>query len=207
MITAEPEPAHFEIARMTPSSRNTLQLLAVGVIVMVLAALVFRQLEQRPRTAIPAGARLTQLDVVPLANGARPISQADLAGKVVLINFWGTWCPPCLAEFPQIEALNKQYGNRSDFALISISATGRVPEDLVGLRNETSGFLSLGNYKTPVYADPEGRTRAGFQMIPNFTGYPATVLIDRDGTIAGAWLGYNEAEFEQIRLQIAAMLK
>jgi len=207
MIRAEPEPAPFEIVRMTPSSRNTLQLLAVGVIVMVLAALVFQQLEQRPRTAIPDGARLTQLDVMPLANGAKPITQADLAGKVVLINFWGTWCPPCLAEFPQIEALGKQYRDRKDFVLLSISSSGRAPEDMTGLRDSTAGFLSLCGYKTPVYADPMGTTRAGFRNIPNFDGYPATVLIDRDGEIVGAWLGYKEAEFEQIKLQIAAVLK
>lgn len=205
MITVEAASTHFENTRMTPSSRNTLQLLAVGVIVMVLAALVFRQLE-RPRITIPDGARLTQLDVLPLANGARPIAQADLAGKVVLINFWGTWCPPCLAEFPQIEALGKQYRDRKDFLLLSVSSSGHAPEDITGLRDSTAGFLSLSGYKTPVYADPMGTTRDGFRMIPNFDGYPATVLIDREGRIVGAWLGYNEGEFEQIKLQIAAMV-
>lgn len=189
---------------MTSSSRQTLQVLAILAAVVLVGAVVFRSLE-RPRITVPEGARLGEIDVIPLANDARPLARADLDGKVVLINFWGTWCPPCLAEFPHIEALSKQYRERKDFVLLSISATGAVPEDLEGLRDSTKGFLSLAGHKTPVYADPIGRTRDGVRKLVSNV-YPATVLIDRDGKIVGAWVGFSEGEFEQIKLELAAEL-
>ncbi|MCE9603853.1 MAG: TlpA family protein disulfide reductase [Planctomycetia bacterium] len=191
---------------MTPSTRRTFLTLGLWGSLALLAALAFRRLE-RPRSAPPIDARLEQLDVVPLANGARPLTRAELEGKTVLINFWGTWCPPCREEFPHLAALEKQYRGRNDFLLLSISATGRIPEDVDGLREETEAFLRGGNYELPIYADPSGNTRRGLRMAVDSSIYPATVLIDRSGRVAGAWEGFLVSEFDEIKLKIAGLLQ
>ena len=98
-------------------------------------------------------------------------------GEVVLLNFWATWCPPCLVEFPEIVELEKIYRDRG-FAVISVSADPpeRVETDLIPfLQKENPGF--------PVYVrkreDPEKFTRA---IDPQWTGkIPATFFYDRQG--------------------------
>jgi thiol-disulfide isomerase/thioredoxin len=190
---------------LNSSTRATLQTFAVFIVLALVAAFAVQQL-QRPQKAVPEGVRLTELDVVPLANGATPLAPADLAGKVVLINFWGTWCPPCLAEFPHMEALWNQYRDRKDFLLLSISTNSSIPEDMTRLREVTTGYLSLNSYKMPIYADPLGKTRLGLRDAVDPGVYPATVLIDRDGKAIAAWTGFREAEFDQIKLKVAELL-
>lgn len=188
---------------MSPTARQTFQTFLIFGILAALGALVFRSME-RPRNDLPAGLTLKELELAPLANGAKPLAIADLKGKVVLINFWGTWCPPCLKEFPHVEALAKQYRDRNDFVLLSVSCgSDGVPEDIDGLREATEGFASLAGYKIPIYADPSGRTRLGLgKAFEHY--YPTNVLIDRDGTIVGSWSGFTEAEFDGIKLRVAA---
>lgn len=190
---------------MTESSRRTFLTLGLFAALAVVAAVSFRRLE-RPHKAIPENAMFTKLDVVPLAGGAQPLALADLAGKTVLVNFWGTWCPPCREEFPYIAALEKQYRDRSDFKLLSISATGFVPEDIADLKQETEKFLSRGQFDVPVYADPLSATRRNLPEGVDSGVYPMTILIDRTGKIVGAWEGFYPAEFDQIKLQVAGLI-
>jgi thiol-disulfide isomerase/thioredoxin len=102
---------------------------------------------------------------------------AQHEGKVILLNFWATWCPPCLVEFPDIVALEKAYRDRG-LVVISVSADPpeRVEDDLVPfLQKEQPGF--------PVYVrkreDPEKLIRA---IDPHWTGkIPATFFYDHKG--------------------------
>src|SRR5688572_23833371 len=101
-----------------PAPRSTLTswiwfaLLAAALLLIVL----IKPFGPRNGTSHPAvGRPLDVLNFDPLTEGARPLTAADLEGKVVLINFWGTWCKPCRVEFPHIEALAKQHRQRDDF--------------------------------------------------------------------------------------------
>jgi cytochrome c biogenesis protein CcmG/thiol:disulfide interchange protein DsbE len=190
---------------MSSSSRSTFLAFVIFGFLAILAALAFRMLE-RPQAALPDGLRLKSLDVVPLANGAAPLSLADLAGKTVLINFWGPWCGPCRQEFPHIQALANQHRDRADFLVLSISNNGPPPEDLTHSRQLTEVFLKEGGYTLPIYADPLGKTRLGLREAVDPGVYPATVLIDREGKAIAAWLGFREAVFEQIKLKVAGEL-
>ena len=98
-------------------------------------------------------------------------------GKVVLLNFWATWCPPCLVEFPEIVALEKAY---RDQGLVVISVSADPPERV---ETDLSPFLQKENPGFPVYVrkreDPEQFTRA---IDPHWTGkIPATFFYDRQG--------------------------
>ncbi|MGZ9275075.1 MAG: TlpA family protein disulfide reductase, partial [Nitrospira sp.] len=49
------------------------------------------------------------------------MSLTDLQGKVVMLNFWGTWCAPCAAEMPDLDALQRQYGKAHDFVVLGVN--------------------------------------------------------------------------------------
>lgn len=99
-----------------------------------------------------------------------PYTLADYAGKVVLVNFWATWCAPCREEMPDLDALNADLGG-DDFEVVTI-ATGR--NSLSGIR----AFFEEQQIETlPILLDPQGKLsrRAGV------LGLPGTVLMDREG--------------------------
>jgi len=77
----------------------------------------------------------------PLTRTVQPITLEELQGRVTLINFWATWCPPCLLEFPYILDLEGKFHAEPDFRLLSVSCGAGVPEDLQELRANTRVFL------------------------------------------------------------------
>ncbi len=184
----------------------------VRLVVVVGAALtVFMLAARRQSTiphAVPIGGRLDTVDLSPLVPADRPPpSLADLRGKVVLVNFWGTWCPPCVAEFPHLASLARAHRDRNDFLLLSVSCGGSaLPEDAESLRRETAAFLSAGGYDVPTVADVDGRTRQALARHVPVDAFPLTVLVDREGTIVDFWRGYTPRSMEEIRLRTAAVL-
>lgn len=107
----------------------------------------------------------------------KTVRLSDYRGKVVLINFWATWCPPCGAEMPDLVRLQKEYGKEG----LQIIGITYPPEELARVRKFTRDLKV--NY--PV-ALGTSETRAGFSDDPTL---PLTVIIDREGTIRGAIAG------------------
>lgn len=181
--------------------------LVVGLIVL-LGLLIWRQ-ARRPRpgeegmgTRHPAvGQSLAKFSVQPLTGGDQPLKLADLSGKVALINVWGTWCGPCLVEFPHLKELAEHYRNRSDFQFVSLSCSvpGADDDDLA---ENTAALLKEQHADFPTYADPTWQAR---QEIGRVTGeprgipYPTTLLLGRDGTIRAVWFGYRDGLTDDMR--------
>lgn len=136
---------------------------------------------------------LTALHLEPLTGDAPLVQLADLPGEVTVINFWGTWCPPCREEFPHIVELYKKYQGRSDFRLLSVSCRGDAEEDsnLAELRESTEAFLKQRDAEMPTYVDLRGVTRHALNEAIGFQGYPTTLILDRRGVIRGHWVGYQ----------------
>jgi len=112
---------------------------------------------------------------------------AELRGKVVFLNFWATWCPPCIEELPSINSLYDKVQN-SDFVIISVSIDQMGTEEL-------KKFVVSNNLKFTVLHDPKSEVSAGKYGI---TGVPETFLIDRNGIIVKRYIGprnWNEPEF------------
>jgi thiol-disulfide isomerase/thioredoxin len=105
----------------------------------------------------------------------------DLAGKVVLVNFWATWCPPCRKEMPDMEALYQRFKDRG-FVVLAIS-----DEDEGKVRPFTQG-----KYSFPVLLDPGRKVNEAMRV----EGIPKSFLYDREGRlVAQAMDGRTERQF------------
>lgn len=104
----------------------------------------------------------------------RPLTLADFNGRVVLLNYWATWCAPCVEEMPALDRLQAKLGGEQ-FAVVAISVD-RQGWPLVQPFLEK---LAIKNLAT--YLDRSGASMRAFQV----RGLPTTMLIDRDGREAG----------------------
>ena len=98
------------------------------------------------------------------------VSLADYRGKVVLLNFWATWCAPCRKEMPMLEEIARDFGGE-DFAVVTL-ATGRNAPPAIAAFFEEIGVESL-----PQYRDPQQEIAREMAVL----GLPVSVLIDREG--------------------------
>ena len=154
------------------------------------------------------GQRLAYLHLAPLSGGAGDVSLDDLAGRVTLLNFWGTWCPPCIREFPHLIELAEDYDQEDDFLFLPVSCGGRNDETLEELSSATEAFLAARGVDLPVYADPGAGSRRTLAALfaPEPFAYPTTVVLDRNGRIRGSWVGYSPRYVDQMRTVVAKLL-
>jgi peroxiredoxin len=108
---------------------------------------------------------------LPDLDGARRLRLADLRGRVVLLNFWATWCKPCEDEMPAMERLYRALQG-PEFELVAIS----VDTD----REAVARFRERLGLSFPILLDPRAEVSRAYQT----TGYPESFLIDRAGSLA-----------------------
>lgn len=107
-----------------------------------------------------------------------PVTLADFSGKVVVLNFWATWCPPCLAEMPSLDSLAGEMAG-DDFAVIAMST------DRGGLERVEAFFKHTQIRNLEIYHD---RSRdMGRQA--GVLGLPVTLILDREGREIARILG------------------
>jgi len=146
------------------------------------------------------GRKVKYLELQPLTGDSRHMSLNDLSGKVVLLNFWGTWCPPCVQEFPHIVELGDRYANRPDFRLLAVSCGGGTDDELDELRGKTETFLKNARVNLPTYADQHASTRQELSMVAKLEdAMPTTLIFDRDSVIRGVWVGYSPAGIHEMQ--------
>ena len=111
----------------------------------------------------------------------------SLRGRVVVVDFWASWCGPCRKSFPWLAGLQKKYGERG-LTVIGIN----VDKD----RQLADGFLRAFEVPFTVAYDPAGKAAAAYAV----KGMPSTYLVSRDGTLLESHVGYTEekaAAFER----------
>jgi peroxiredoxin len=122
-------------------------------------------------------------------DGASRLRLADLRGRVVLLNFWATWCKPCEDEMPAMERLYRALAG-PEFELVAIS----VDTDAEAVAR----FRDRLGLSFPILLDPGSEVSRAYQT----TGYPESFLIDRAGNLASArFVGprqWDEPEYESL---------
>jgi thiol-disulfide isomerase/thioredoxin len=117
---------------------------------------------------------------------------AEYRGKVVLVDFWATWCPPCRAELPRIRALKERYADQG-FRVVGVS--------LDDSREDLAGYVSRHHLDWPqvFYGGQANPLVQKYQV----HGIPFTLLVNRDGTIAAARLFGDQVDEAVARLVTA----
>ena len=105
---------------------------------------------------------------------------SDLKGKVVLVDFWASWCGPCKLSFPALDAVYK-HRHQDGLEVLAVN----VDED----RRSAEEFLKDRPHDMPIFFDPRGRAPAAFRV----DGMPSSYLLDRRGRIRFKHVGYTAA--------------
>jgi thiol-disulfide isomerase/thioredoxin len=109
-------------------------------------------------------------------DAGQAVTMKDFAGKRLLVNFWASWCVPCRAEMPELDALAGKF-NSDDFLVLPINLD--IGED--GLQ-KARDFLAEGSWANlPLYADPSFKAFQRLQVEAVAAGLPATLVLDENG--------------------------
>jgi thiol-disulfide isomerase/thioredoxin len=123
----------------------------------------------------------------------RPVNLSDLKGKVVFVNLWASWCPPCRAEMPGIEALYKKV-DHSQIAFVMLSLDDNAAK--------AQQFVKAQGYTFPVYM------RTGDLPAPfNSNSIPSTVILGPDGQVAARHDGMAEYDTPEFKAALDNLAK
>lgn len=187
----EPEPT---IAELSSAAATSAQFLARQTAVSD-APQNYQELEvpettnlRRGLVPVTAAIELPQLENPDL--DGNPQRLEDYSGKVVVVNFWASWCPPCLEEIPSMVEFYEQYkAQGEEIELLAVSVGESV--------TEVNDFIATTPLPFPILMDIDGESARSWKV---FT-YPTTVVIDRDGKIAAGSVGvvdWAEVETRQV---------
>jgi len=112
------------------------------------------------------------------------MSSEDLKNKITIVDFWATWCAPCIAEFEELEEFAEQVQNRDDIKLLVVN------EDDGGNMKKVRNFLENKSINLPFYIDSNAKVYQLFKA----NSYPALYVIDREYNIRMVKAGFNPAE-------------
>jgi len=123
----------------------------------------------------------------------RAVRLSDYRDKVVLVDFWASWCPPCLESLPAWEALRQELGPRG-FEVIAVNVDENTSDGL--------DFLRERRVRYPVLADPEGRIGIpwGIRTLPRY------FLVDTQGNIVSDHRRFRSRDVEGLRSEILELL-
>ena len=140
------------------------------------------------RTGAPAPA--FQLN----SNSGKPVALADLRGRIVLLNFWASWCGPCRQEMPILEQLNRQYRNKG-VTLLGVNVEPDSGAAVDWLRATPVSF--------PILFDADSKVSKLYEV----QGMPNTVILDRKGNVRYIHRGYSAGAENEYLDQIRALIR
>lgn len=159
----------------------------IGILTIALAGCSSVELE----TAPVVGALAPDFELQNLAGETVHVS--DHLGQVILINFWATWCAPCLVEMPDIQEYYDQY--TPDLVVLAI--------DFDEPKETVQAFVNNLGLTFPILLDPGGKTQDLYQV----RGYPSSYFVDREGVIQVVHIGIMLPEqidgyLEQVGIEV-----
>lgn len=128
-----------------------------------------------------------------LDNAGNEASLAGYEGRIVVLDFWATWCPPCVKAGPHIQALHERFAGDDEVVVLGVHFNGS---------GDPAGYMAEHAYTFPVVLDGSPIVQAyGIKGIPTF------LVIDRDGTVIHKQIGFRDpADVEAIAEVIESRL-
>ncbi len=123
------------------------------------------------------------------------VAFAQLAGAPTVVDFWATWCKPCLKEIPAFNGFYAKYGSEK-VRMIGIAMDSGNAENVLAFAREH-------HIAYPVYVGSDDAPAA----FGGVEGFPKTFLLDRDGNILKSWLGAQPGKVEEIEQMVDALLQ
>jgi thiol-disulfide isomerase/thioredoxin len=149
-------------------------LIVAGIGIEAKYGIVFARVFQQPAEPAPkSGSPAPDFELSALDGGVHKLS--DHLGKPVFINFWATWCKPCILEMPNLQKYYEQYGDQ--FEILAINA-GESEWDV-------SQFVKDMGLSFPVILDQQSKIAVLYKV----QGFPTTYIISSDGIIQGVHIG------------------
>ena len=162
--------------------------LAIAIILFMLLAPTPAQAQDRPTpeqaTLVKDGLVAPDFELTMFDGSV--VKLADLKGKVVLLNFWATWCPPCRKELSRVEKDIIEKFKGQDFVFLPVSR-GEKKEVVAAFREKMG-------YTFPMGLDADSNIYKKYAE----TYIPRNFLIGKDGKVVKASVGYDEAEFAEL---------
>jgi peroxiredoxin len=124
----------------------------------------------------------------------KPFRLSDFRGKLVLLNFWATWCPTCARERPALERLYQTYRSRG-FVILAVSIDRSRPENV-------KAFVKESRMSFPVLHDPDDRVSPDYWV----QGIPTSVLVTPKGAVAYRVVGEYDWDGPEMRQVIEGLL-
>lgn len=157
-----------------------------------------------PRPAHQAEGRLMGgLPIVSLEDPTTPVP--SLADKVTLLNFWGTWCPPCRKELPGLVRIATRLADEPRFQIIAVSC-GSGGDD-ADLARETTSFLTARQLPIAAWGFSEAVAATHFALAFGLEAFPTTYLIGPDARVRRVWTGYRASDEADIAAAVLGLLK
>ena len=162
-------------------------LVALAGVLALLALLAYGIAEngtsQSIDSQLAAGKRPAAPDVsLPKLDGGGDVKLSSYRGKVVVLNFWASWCPPCKQEAPILSRWQKR---------LSHSGGTIVGVDVLDVSSDAERFIAQHGLDFPHLRDQDGSRLKKFEVV----GYPETVVLDRKGRIAATSRGVVDDQF------------
>ena len=170
----------------TRIQRNrSLLLLALSGLLLLAIAL--------PSQAIEPGQKAPNFKLKRL-EGKGNLGLSDYRGKVVYLDFWASWCAPCLEAVPALETLRKEFPE-SKFQILAVNVDKKTKKALKFLEKNKVGYPSVSN--------PKGDVPGKFDL----ETMPTSYLIDQRGVVRYVHKGFRDGDLEEIRKQVRRIIR
>lgn len=127
------------------------------------------------------------------AGDRAPLDLSDYRGKIVVVDFWASWCAPCRRSFPWLDAMHEKYAD-DGLVIIGVNEDNNLEDARMFLKDVPVGFR--------IVLDADGEIASAFDLI----AMPSTYIIGRDGKLAARHLGFKTAKQDEYEAVLRRLL-